>query len=57
VASVRTATASITIAADACLFVCAGALALADAPWWNFLVPLALAVPVFVVYGRRAAKH
>ncbi len=47
---------SITIPADVCLFVCAGVLALVDAPWWGFLVPLALAAPVFVVYGRKAAE-
>jgi hypothetical protein len=47
---------SITIAADVCLLVSVGALALVDAPSWSCLVAIVLAAPVFVVYGHRAAK-
>jgi hypothetical protein len=31
-------------------------LALIDAPWGSYLAPLALAAPVFIVYGRKAAE-
>jgi hypothetical protein len=47
----------VTIAADVSMYVCAGVLALLDAPgWWSFLVPVFLGVPVLTVYGRRAAE-
>jgi uncharacterized membrane protein HdeD (DUF308 family) len=46
---------SVTIAVDACLFVFAGLLALTNAPWWNFAVPLVAGAVILVVYGRRAA--
>jgi hypothetical protein len=45
----------VTIAVDACLFACAGLMALVDASWWNFLLPLALGAAILIVYGRKAA--
>jgi hypothetical protein len=47
----------VTVIVDACLFVCAGVLALIDAGFLSFLVPLFLAAPIFYVYGRRAARE
>jgi hypothetical protein len=48
---------AVTIMTDVCLFVCAGVLALIDAPaWWSSLVLLFLGIPILVVYGRRAAE-
>jgi uncharacterized membrane protein HdeD (DUF308 family) len=46
---------SVTIAVDACLFACAGLMALADAPWWSFVLPLVLGAAILIVYGWRAA--
>jgi hypothetical protein len=46
----------VTIAVDCCLFVSAGLLALIDAPAWSYLVPLAMVLPVLIVYGRKAAE-
>jgi uncharacterized membrane protein HdeD (DUF308 family) len=45
----------VTIAVDACLFACAGLMALADAPWWSFVLPLVLGAAILIVYGWRAA--
>jgi uncharacterized membrane protein HdeD (DUF308 family) len=45
----------VTIAIDACLFACAGLMALADAPWWSFVLPLVPGAAILIVYGRRAA--
>jgi uncharacterized membrane protein HdeD (DUF308 family) len=47
---------SVTIAVDACLFACAGLMALADAPWWSFVLPLVLGAAILIVYGWRAAR-
>jgi hypothetical protein len=38
------------------MYVCAGVLALLDGGSWSFVVPALLGVPIFYVYGRRAAK-
>lgn len=43
------------IAVDVCLFAFAALMALTDAPWWSFLVPLVIGAAVLVVYGWRAA--
>jgi hypothetical protein len=37
------------------MFIAVGLLALVNAPWWSFVVPLALGTPVLILYGRRAA--
>lgn len=46
---------SVTFAVDACLFACGGLMALADAPWWSFVLPLVPGAAILIVYGRRAA--
>jgi uncharacterized membrane protein HdeD (DUF308 family) len=45
----------VTLAVDGCMFMVVGVLALVNAPWWSFLVPLALGAPILVRYGRREA--
>jgi uncharacterized membrane protein HdeD (DUF308 family) len=30
-------------------------MALADAPWWSFVLPLILGAAILIVYGRKAA--
>jgi hypothetical protein len=46
---------SVTIAVDACLFACAGLMALAAAPWWSFVLPLVPGAAILIVYGWKAA--
>jgi hypothetical protein len=46
---------SVTITVNACLFACAGLMALADAPWWSFVPPLVIGAAILTVYGRRVA--
>jgi hypothetical protein len=44
-----------TITVDACLFACAVLMALAETPWWSFVLPLVLGAAILIVYGWRAA--
>jgi uncharacterized membrane protein HdeD (DUF308 family) len=37
------------------MFIAVGVLALVNAPWWSFVVPLVLGAPILVRYGRREA--
>lgn len=45
----------VTLVVDGSMFIASGVLALVDAPWWNFIVPLVLATLVLIGYGRREA--
>jgi hypothetical protein len=46
---------AVTIAVDGCLLACAVLMALADARWWIFLMPLGVGAVILAVYGRKAA--